>query len=545
MLRQSFFGLLCCLIGQIASAQTSNAGNEHRNLVQRNFPPSLIAENLVNRADFKPFPISKSEWESQLSDSIRARIVAAGDEALNFEFQAIPASVNMDYVRSGDRKRHSSISYPKRQALLELVLAEAVQREGRFNEAIFNGVWSICEESFWGVPAHVRNSDLPDVENPQVDLFAAETATVLCFADYFVGKELDSISPMIRKRIRDEVRRRIFDPMMNDSVWYFYLRKDGPVNNWNPWIMSNWLWCILLLEDDLQQREAMVNRAIENIDLYINGLGPEGGCDEGPSYWFAAGGCVFDFLETLELATNHSSAIFDEPVIQGMLLFPMRMCISERYAINFSDASPQISWDGNLLFRIGRRMGSDELMSFGAWAVQRSGEAALPSGFERGRKIQNLFTYAAASEFVVERSAPTVDWLADIQLFTVRTENGLFASLRGGNNGESHNHNDIGDVLVYWQGKPFIIDVGSGTYTSRTFSSKRYSLWYTRSDHHNVPIVQGQTQREGARYRASVVDVSKDSDIPAVTLELNAAYPAKAGISGCNVRYLSSESKMR
>ena len=95
----------------------------------------------------------------------------------------------MDFVRSGDRERHSDISFDKRNVLMQLLLAESVEDKGRFTEAILNGVWSICEESYWGVPAHIRGTGLPDVENPVVDLFTAETASLLAMADYFAGCE--------------------------------------------------------------------------------------------------------------------------------------------------------------------------------------------------------------------------------------------------------------------------------------------------------------------------------------------------------------------
>jgi hypothetical protein len=74
---------------------------------------------------------------------------------------------------------------------------------------------------------------------------------------------------------------------------------------------------------------------------------------------------------------------------------------------------------------------------------------------------------------------------------------------QGGHNDESHN--DIGNYVVYYDGQPLLIDVGRGTYTSKTFSNRRYEIWYNRSDYHNVPTVNGVTQAPGHAFKATGV----------------------------------------
>ena len=39
--------------------------------------------------------------------------------------------------------------------LQRLILAECLEGKGRFVDDIANGVWLICEETFWGAPAHL------------------------------------------------------------------------------------------------------------------------------------------------------------------------------------------------------------------------------------------------------------------------------------------------------------------------------------------------------------------------------------------------------
>jgi hypothetical protein len=174
-----------------------------------------------------------------------------------------------------------------------LLLAEIYENKGRFIDPIINGVWSICEESFWGVPAHLPKSKeyagLMNVVDPFVDLFAAETGTYLAWVDYFLGEKLDAVSPQIRKRIYFETNNRLFIPLLTKPHGWMTKTKAGRApNNWNPWICSNWLNTALLLEKDDQRRTDMVFKTLDVLDEFLNPYPQDGGCDEGPSYWGAA-----------------------------------------------------------------------------------------------------------------------------------------------------------------------------------------------------------------------------------------------------------------
>ena len=60
--------------------------------------------------------------------------------------------------------------------LQRLILAECLEGKGRFVDEIANGVWLICEETFWGAPAHMAAQKvgvgLPDVTEPIIELFS-------------------------------------------------------------------------------------------------------------------------------------------------------------------------------------------------------------------------------------------------------------------------------------------------------------------------------------------------------------------------------------
>ena len=46
---------------------------------------------------------------------------------------------------------------------------------------------------------------------------------------------------------------------------------------------------ISLVESDPAKKVAEVQKIINSLDKFLNGYSDDGGCDEGPSYWGAAG----------------------------------------------------------------------------------------------------------------------------------------------------------------------------------------------------------------------------------------------------------------
>jgi hypothetical protein len=150
-----------------------------RHLLEKTYSFEKVKEVLIPFKAYHPYPKTTDDWKKVVPNGTLENIIKEGERALKGNFEAISGSTSLDFVRSGDRLAHSKISFGKRNQLTTLILAESIEGKGRFMEAIFNGIWSICEESYWGVPAHISGTGLPDVENPVVDLFAAETAAVL------------------------------------------------------------------------------------------------------------------------------------------------------------------------------------------------------------------------------------------------------------------------------------------------------------------------------------------------------------------------------
>ncbi|MEZ4615154.1 MAG: hypothetical protein R2867_06535 [Caldilineaceae bacterium] len=374
---------------------------------------------LVPQRQWQPFPtiVERAPWAA-LPARLRQQTVEVGEAALDAAWPALPATLFLQFARNGNRRNYEIAHFERRGRLNELVMAECVENQGRFLDEIVNGIWAICEESFWGVPAHIGAQEagrgLPDPRAVVVDLFAAETGALLAWTDYLLDERLDDVAPMVRWRIADEIQNRILTPCLerDDYTWMgFIQRPDGrPVNNWNPWICSNWLACTLLMEEDTERRVESVHKILRALDNFIDPYPRDGGCDEGPSYWGRAGASLFDNLELLYSASNGQIDVYDEPLIQEIGRFIHRVQIADDYYINFADAPALVYPDAMLVYRYGLRIADAEMVALGAWLAERqevqdggsderteqkSGalkKRSVPTSM--GRRLPTLFTLA-------------------------------------------------------------------------------------------------------------------------------------------------------
>ncbi|HYK92215.1 MAG TPA: heparinase II/III family protein [Acidobacteriota bacterium] len=511
------------------------------NLLSGGFPPERLASVLMSRENWNPFPTSadREGWNA-LPGDVRKSLIAHGEELRGSSWQPLPAVLFLEYGRNGNRSHYERVRDGRRAQLASLVLAECAQGEGRYLDDILNGIWATCEETFWGVPAHLgmqkAGPGLPDASEPIVDLFAAETSSLLSWTDYLLGPALDSVSPLVRPRIRLEIDRRILSPCMNrvDFWWMGLDPKQGrDLNNWTPWIASNWLATSLLVEANVDRRIAAVHKALLTLDRFLASYHPDGGCDEGPGYWFRAGGSLFDCLELLYSASRGAIDFYQAPLVREIGRYIYRAHISDRYFINFADAPAKVHIAGDLVFRYGTRIGDKLMEAFGAWAAEQNGW--LPeSGESIGRQLPALFNLSKIKS--APRRQPFVKdaWFPGIQVLAARRQEGsitgLYLAAQGGHNAESHNHNDVGNFIVYADGRPAVVDVGVETYTAKTFSSERYKIWTMQSAYHNLPTIGGVMQSAGRAFAASDVSYRADERVVELSLEIAHAYPKDANL---------------
>lgn len=531
----------------MAQAQSYPSAPPERHLLSANLTPAKIQQALLPPGAWNPYPKAADRaWWSALPENTRRVLLDAANRDLAQPWPSLPASVCLDFKRNGNRTRFEALSFGRRNRLRLAALAECVEARDRFLDDILDGLWLVCEESFWGVSAHIGAQQagvgLPDVTEPIVDLFAAETANALAWIDYLLAPQLESLSPLLRPRLALEVRRRILEPCLarTDFSW-MGLDPAHPryVNNWNPWINSNWLTAVLHFEADPARRAAAVHKIVTSTDRFLDAYHPDGGCDEGPGYWSRAGASLFDVLDLLHSASAGKLDFFSIPLVREIGAYIYRAHIAGSWYVNFADASARVNPDANLVWRYGQRIHDPLMTAHGAWlaSVHKASPAAERPGVgAMGRTLDSLFHQQELDQASAGAQPPLVGAvnLPGTQVCAARIKQGstqgFYVAAQGGHNAESHNHNDVGNFIVFHDGSPVLIDIGVETYTAKTFSSRRYEIWTMQSAWHNCPTINGVSQSPGRAFEARNFNATEDP-FPSVSMDIQHAYPPAAGVN--------------
>ncbi|MBR4768579.1 MAG: heparinase II/III family protein [Lachnospiraceae bacterium] len=476
---------------------------------------------------------NRAFWEPKRKE----KFIQSAESFLGYEWPLIRATDYLAFFSEGDRVRQETPHFAKRYALTALVIGETLEYKGRFINDIIDGIFNICEETYWGLSAHqppVRSGNpgedpkpllLPDPEDPYIDLFAAETGAALAIILHLLGDELEAVCPEIVKRIRNELDRRILKPYLShtDYVWMGYVKR---VNNWNPWILSNILTVVLLTPQPKHLICRVIGKAMFEIQAIYDRYPADGGCDEGMSYWGVSGGTIFEFLEQLYLATGGAIDFFSDAKIRKIGEYAYKTCIGNRYIVNFADGSARGFYgSASIYYRFGIRIGCREL-------TLRAKEDALPSGTDL-HSIRNTYMKRTLWNVIHEDEINALDafrpceeaFFPDLENAVARSGQWFYAA-KGGNNHEGHNHNDVGSFIAYHENRPVLIDPGCGVYRRETFNEGRYRIWTMRSEYHNLPVINGLGEHEGGEFKASFFGYSGKT----AAIRFASAYETSSGI---------------
>ncbi|MDO4328619.1 MAG: heparinase II/III family protein [Lachnospiraceae bacterium] len=517
---------------------------------------------------FHPFASIKERdaWDG-LDQELRKQLVTAGERFLEYEYPVIRAVDFLEFSRSGNREHYEEKLFARRTALNALVLAECVENQGRFFDDILNGIYAICEESAWQLPAHnsyIRDTPqlpLPDVTRPVIDLFQAETGAVLAVVHYLLQPALDSISPAVCVMIRHELEERIFIPYLKEHFWWM---GDGhsPMNNWTVWCTQNVLMAAACtgLSEDQERMGQILQKACRSIDYFLAEYGEDGCCDEGAQYYRHAGLCLFNCLEILNgITADHFAPLYQTEKVRNIAGYIEKVHVAGPYYINFSDCSPVAGRCNAREFLFGKRTGNPSLMVLAASDFKDSEDALLTGEHNLFYRLQTVFHYEEMMTFqppevietASEKNGKSTYYFPSVGLFLAQNEH-YFLAVKAGDNDDSHNHNDTGSFTLYKNGKPFFIDIGVETYQKKTFSPQRYEIWTMQSQYHNLPSfvgcekediaafpyayacpfgpcgdpdLVGVMEQNGPEYAAKDVSYTLSGPCPSISMDIAGAYP--------------------
>ena len=504
---------------------------------------SFLKEHKLSEYDFshKLFPdiTDREYWDNYKVDGL----IEAAQSQLGYTWPVITASAFMAFKHDGNRNAMEDIHFERRHALANLVFGELSENKGRFLPQIVDGLFAICEETYWGLSAHWYGEvgNIPDPREPYIDLFAAETAEHIVMTYHLLKKPLSEYCPEILDRIEYELETRIKTPYLahNDYWWMGYERRP---NNWNPWIISNLLSVFLLTEKDGLRLDVALFKMFTEIQNYYDALPADGGCDEGPGYWTRAGASLFEFVYEIKVATGGALDLFDDEKLRGVVAYMKKVHIKDARFICVADgtADPK-SGMGPFIYAFGRETGQADVEAIGAEVYLAGGNTTKSAIAVRGEGYRRkIWSYDWIGEIerraLVPKPHPRLELMQMLEVACLR-EGGWCLCVKGGHNKESHNHNDVGSFALYCDGTPVLCDIGIGTYTKQTFSPQRYEIPWVRSLTHNLPEINGVEQKNGREYAADSFTAREGY----ACVSFAAAYPPEAEIVSLKREYALTE----
>ncbi|MDD3160386.1 MAG: heparinase II/III family protein [Bacteroidales bacterium] len=497
-----------------------------RDLLQKEADINRLKEVLVLNQKWVTYPAysDRKGWDTLFGPS-KEIYIRRGESRLSYAWKVIKATDYLEFAKSGSRKVMENPFEENNNAVTDLFLAELAEGKGRFIPQLINGTFFYCEMTSWALSAHLGiqkvKGSLPDYKEQIIELTSGDMASAFSWIYYYMKPEFDKVTPLVAERLRSELQKRILDPYVNnDTFWWL-----KATNNWNVWCNFNALESYMLLENDPDRLARAVHRSMLSVDHFINYNHDDGACEEGTSYWGHAAGKMFDYLQLLSEVTGGKISIFDHPMIRHMGEFISRSYVGNGWVVNFADASAQGGGDPPLIFRYGKATGSQEMMAFAAYLAQ--GKVPAMNGRDIYRIFQTMQCRDELLQTKGELSRAPYSWYPETEVCYMRNDVFMLAT-KGGFNAESHNHNDLGTFSLYVDTIPLFIDAGVGTYTRQTFSSERYTLWTMQSDYHNLPRVNGFSQKDGAQYKAK--DTRFDAAKMLFSTDIAGAYPKESGV---------------
>ena len=526
--------LIICLVSSL-SPSLVNAQIKERNILANKAGEINLARTLITDDSWNNLPDYRNrEFWNTVPANLRQEYISRAEGYLDYNWPVVKATDYLEFVRSGDR-RQSVYSAPGR-ALNSLVTGELIEGKGRFIDQIINAVWYYSEQTWWGWSAHLyfqkANPGLPDINEPTVDLGVGEIANDLAWTWYLFKNEFDKVHPLISSRLKQEIMNKAVKPYFERTDFGYMGFRGGRPNNWNPWVNYNMLNCFLLLDDDPIKRVAEVQKIINSLDKFLNGYFDDGGCDEGPSYWGAAGALLYESLAMLKNATNGKFDVYEDPLIQNIGKYFYKVNIHAPYFINFADADATTGGNPSAVYLYGKAIDDRIMQQFGAYLARLAKWGEHCFSGKISDQIKNLVLLKEITNAEAKEALVSDFWLPETEVAGARDKegsfNGFFFGAKGGFNAESHNHNDVGSCVMYYDGKPCLIDLGREQYTAKTFSSGRYEIWTMQSGYHNLPVINGIEQMQGAGFKAGNSTFKADSRSAVFSTDISGAYPKEA-----------------
>ena len=422
------------------------------------------------------------------------------------------------FETTGNRLKYEDVYFKRRKFLAVFGMAAYLWGRPADVEKLEEILVAICEEECWALPAHVNRGENPNWRNT-VDLFAAETAQALAEIVTLVNKAGLGLSEGVCTKVKTEIESRVLCPFEQSHQGW-----ECSNHNWNAVcggsIGSAAIY--LLAEQEKTRLDGLLKRICYSLSFYLDGFPEDGVCMEGIGYFTYGMTYFVGFAEQLLRYSQGSIDLFANAKVRKIAEFQQKMYFNNGQTVSFSDGDKQAKFRMGLTAFLAKQYDTVQIPNRNFACDFETDPCYRFMGLLRdvlwtGAYEEPVETAGNERAAVIARH----EVLASAQWSICESNNGIGFAIKGGNNGEPHNHNDVGSFLYSAGGEQFLCDLGAGEYTGEYFGSGRYDILCNSSEGHNIPIMNGEFQKAGAQYRTSFFEADGNG---ATRLECSMAY---------------------
>ncbi|MDQ0229855.1 heparinase II/III family protein [Metabacillus malikii] len=469
-----------------------------------------------------------SRWVTKIKNKkgLQPLLIEINNEAerlLSEKENELTFTLFQQFEQTGSRLEYEKVYFEKRRRLGTFALMSLLEPdEDMYKKQLENIIWSILNEYTWCLPAHLTNRyETSKLRNSQqeknppaytIDLFSAETAFAL---SEILTLTKDWLSPLIMRRIEEEIDRRVFQPfLLTPQHW------ETATHNWAAVCGGSIGSAALHLLENEEDLSTIMERILATMDYYLEGFHDDGTCLEGYRYWQYGFGFYVYFADLLKRRTLDKMNLFNNEKVHAIALFQQKTFLYKNKVVNFSDAQQEesiflglthylhsIYEDVHIPENKLRASYTDDHCS--RWAPAFRNLLWYQDDLQ-GKPWENETYFLSESQWFISRYATT---------------SGHFAfAAKGGHNDEPHNHNDLGHFILLRNNEVFLKDLGAGLYSADYFGKKRYDFICNSSFGHSVPIINQQGQQLGNTAFATILSTTFHHDKDTLILDLTNSY---------------------
>lgn len=469
---------------------------------------------------------NRAEWEKVRDKIDYKAVIERAEDVLNTEMPPWNDDLYLEFSRNGVRPPGEKMLNARKSRLAPLVWAECMENKGRFVPKIESTLRELISHRSWILPAHDTYLNVFYGKKHEVDLVAAAFVHELAETLYFLD---DKISEPVRQEVIDSMYVRAFDPV-KDALktgkgytfgWF------NNTNNWNAVCLAGVTSAAVGIIKDKRERAFFVAAAEYYSQNSVLGYTDDGYCTEGLGYFNYGFQHYIILREQLYQRTKGVIDLFKSEKMKKIAMYGINFEIVNSTYPAFADCrigttvSPLILWYCNHNLGLGlaaydRLDGSDlhpsvltAMLLFPNTAQQTSSHIAGGTKVDGKQPIRMFFDKAGVLICRPEKLS----------------DHSMGVALKGGNNAEHHNHNDVGSYSLIVGNETLAGDPGGPYhYAGAMWTDKRYTFKSISSFGHPVAVVDQTLQGAGKEYKAEIVGTDFTTVRDEYVLDLTKAY---------------------